>query len=109
LEAYIAGKALGLEATESFIQERKPLFNVINVGLGYIVGRDDTVTKADKICKGTNGFAIGQLLGQLAPYPVGSVISYLDDVARVHVESLSSSIRGNHFFLLTSGGPNRVT
>ncbi|KAJ5781969.1 uncharacterized protein N7518_010452 [Penicillium psychrosexuale] len=109
LEAYMASKALSLEATETFIKERKPSFDVINIGPGYIVGRDDTVTQADGICKGTNGFAMGQLLGKPIPYPVASLMSHLDDVARVHVESLSPSIKGNHFFLISAESPDGVT
>jgi nucleoside-diphosphate-sugar epimerase len=109
LEAYGASKIIAFQATETFIKEEKPQFDVITVGPGYIVGRDDTVTNASDITKGTNGHAFGQLLGHPMAQPLGSLMAHLDDVAKVHVELLKPSIKGNHFFLLSSEGPYGVT
>jgi nucleoside-diphosphate-sugar epimerase len=101
----MAAKVLALQATEAFINEKKPTFDVINIHPGYIVGRDDTVTEAASITKGTNGLAFGQLLGKPAPYLLTSTMVHLDDVARLHVESLDTTkIAGNQSFLAVGHG-----
>lgn len=70
VEAYMASKMISLTFTENFIRGKKPTFDVITVGPGYIVGRDDTVTEASNITKGTNDVAFGQILGHPLPIPV---------------------------------------
>ncbi|KAL1965833.1 hypothetical protein VTN77DRAFT_5154 [Rasamsonia byssochlamydoides] len=105
LEAYFAAKVLAFQATEAFINEKKPAFDVINIHPGYIVGRDETVTEAKDITKGTNGLAFGQLFGKPAPFPVASTVVHLDDVARLHVDSLDPAIAGNQSFLASCQGP----
>jgi nucleoside-diphosphate-sugar epimerase len=105
----MASKVVALEATETFIREKKPTFDVINIGPGCVIGRDDTVTELTDITKGTNHVAMGQLLGEPLPYALGSLVTHLDDVAKAHVEALNADITGNHFFLISAEGPGGPT
>ncbi|KZF24005.1 NAD(P)-binding protein [Xylona heveae TC161] len=102
MAAYIASKAFALQATEAFVKEKQPEFDVVNICPSYVLGRDETVTDAKQITKGTNGFAVGQLLGSPAPYSVPSASVHLDDVATLLVESLNPRIPGNQCYLATS-------
>ncbi|KAH8806109.1 hypothetical protein F5884DRAFT_903033 [Xylogone sp. PMI_703] len=108
LEAYYASKILALNATEDFVKEKQPAYDVINIGPGYIVGRDNTVTDVSNITKGTNGVAIGHILGQPSPFPINSVMIHLEDVAKLHVQALNPAIKGNQYFMATAHSPDGV-
>jgi hypothetical protein len=115
MEAYNAAKVLSLEATYAFMDRARPDFDVINIHPGYIIGRDETVTDPRDIMKGTNALVFAQLLGQPLPGQprpaptVGSAVVDLDDVAKLHVDSLDSSVVGNQSFLATSESPQGGT
>ncbi|KAK5995411.1 Ketoreductase CTB6 [Cladobotryum mycophilum] len=98
-EAYNASKALALQATEKFIAEKKPSFTVVNIEPTFIFGRDDTVTEAKNIAKGTNGLIIGPLLGRPHPGPMPGSSVHVDDVASLHVWALDPAVKGNQDFL----------
>jgi nucleoside-diphosphate-sugar epimerase len=109
LGAYLASKKIAFNATEAFIRDKKPKFEVVSVGPGFIVGRDDTITDPKNIGNGSNRLLISRLLGNGVPIPASSCIAHIDDVAKVHVESLNEAITGNPFFMITTQypeGPN---
>ncbi|KAH8803515.1 hypothetical protein F5884DRAFT_888835 [Xylogone sp. PMI_703] len=108
-EAYMASKALAYHASQSFMNDKKPAFDLITIGPGFVLGRDENITEASNIGKGSNGLMIGQLFGQVAPFPLPSVTAHVDDVAMLHIESLNPTIAGNQFFLATSDGPEGPT
>jgi hypothetical protein len=81
---------------------------VISIGTGIVIGRDNTITEASKIMKGSNFFAISQLLGEAAP-PAVSLLTHLDDVALLHVKALDPAIKGNQYFIATANGPDGPT
>jgi len=91
------------------MSERDPSFDLVTIGPGFVIGRDETVTAPDQIGKGTNGFMIGQLFGQAFPLPVASVSVHLEDVAKLHVEALNPSIPGNQMYLAAADGTEGPT
>ncbi|PNP49642.1 hypothetical protein THARTR1_09653 [Trichoderma harzianum] len=105
--AYEASKALAFQATEKFIADKKPAFDVINILPVFVVGRDDTVTDVSNIVKGSNGLMLGPLLGHARNDPLLGVTVHLDDVAKMHVLALEPSLKGNHDFLACAH-PNEV-
>ncbi|KAL6830914.1 hypothetical protein J3E69DRAFT_328112 [Trichoderma sp. SZMC 28015] len=107
LFAYEASKALAFQATEKFIAEKKPAFDVINILPVFVVGRDDTVTDVSNIAKGTNGLLMGPLLGHARDQPLLGVAVHVDDVAKMHVLALKPTLKGNHDFLACAQ-PNEV-
>lgn len=103
VNAYQVSKALAYEATAKFIAEKQPAFSVVNIMPTFVVGRDDTVTDASNIAKGTNGFLMGPLLGHARDQPLIGAVVHVDDVAKMHVLSLDSSIvKGNEDFIAYS-------
>lgn len=99
-------------ATREWMDTHKPVFDVINIQPTVVIGRDETITNAKDITKGTNNFVTGPLLlGSILgdEYPVWAGVSvHLDDVALMHVRSLDPSIAGNQDFLATSQHPDGV-
>ncbi|KAG0652321.1 Ketoreductase CTB6, partial [Hyphodiscus hymeniophilus] len=108
-EGYMASKVHALKVTEDFIRDRNPSFDVISIGPGFVIGRDNTVTEVAKITKGSNGLLIGQLLGEAAPFSLSSIFTHIDDVALLHVKSLDPAIKGNQYFMVTAEGPDGPT
>ncbi|TFB00470.1 hypothetical protein CCMA1212_007711 [Trichoderma ghanense] len=101
IDAYSASKAAAFNETKKFVAEKKPQFDVIHVLPLYVIGRDETVTTAEQIVKGTNRILMGPLLGTPRP-PIPSAPVHLDDVARLHVLALDPKVEGNQDFLAGS-------
>ncbi|KAM0258698.1 hypothetical protein ACHAQJ_003706 [Trichoderma viride] len=97
--AYEASKALAFEATEKFIAEKNPAFTVVNIMPVFVIGRDDTVTEASGIAKGTNGLLMGPLLGHARDQPMVGCVVHVDDVAKLHTLALEPSVKNNEDFL----------
>ncbi|KAK5995105.1 Ketoreductase CTB6 [Cladobotryum mycophilum] len=97
--AYGASKALALDAAEKYIAEKKPSYDVINIFPSYTIGRDETVTEAQDITRGSNGMLMYALLGIDRQKPLFGGAVHLDDVARLHVLALGPEIEGNHDFI----------
>ncbi|CEJ81539.1 hypothetical protein VHEMI01661 [[Torrubiella] hemipterigena] len=106
-DAYIMSKYEAFEATNTFMREQKPSFDVITIMPCFVIGRDDTVTDAAQITKGTNGIVMASLLGYPRPALSGIQV-HIDDVAEMHLRSLDPKIEGNQNFL-ASGEDGGVT
>ncbi|RFU78478.1 nadp-binding domain-containing [Trichoderma arundinaceum] len=102
LEAYGASKSAAFNKTKEFVAERKPPFDVIHVFPLFVLGRDETVTTAEQIVKGTNNMLMRPLLGEPRAAPIAGAPVHLDDVARLHVLSLDPKVEGNQEFLAGS-------
>ncbi|KAL6818286.1 hypothetical protein GGI42DRAFT_309721 [Trichoderma sp. SZMC 28013] len=101
IEAYAVSKATAFNKTKEWVAEKKPSFAVNHVFPVFVLGRDDTVTTAEQIVKGTNNMLMGPLFGSIRPpIPGGSV--HLDDVARLHVLALDSKVEDGQDFLAAS-------
>lgn len=100
INAYQVSKALAYEATTKFVAEKRPAFSVVNIMPVFVIGRDDTVTDASNIAKGTNGFLMGPILGHAQEQPLVGAVVHVDDVAKMHIQSLDSSIvKSNEDFI----------
>lgn len=102
--AYSASKALAYQASQDFMSSKKPAFDVINILPVFVLGRDNTVTEASSIAKGTNGLLIGPILGYAREYPLTGTTVHIDDVAKMHVLALNPKVPGNQDFL--AAGPD---
>lgn len=102
--AYSASKALSHQATATFIADNKPAFDVINILPTFVIGRDETVTDAKNIGKGTNGLLMRPLLGLVEEYPQHNATVHVDDVARMHLAALDPKVTGGQDFL--AAGPD---
>ncbi|EGR51087.1 uncharacterized protein TRIREDRAFT_56700, partial [Trichoderma reesei QM6a] len=101
MDAYAASKSAAFNETKKFVAEKNPPFDVIHVLPLFVLGRDDTVTTAEQIVKGTNKILMAPLLGTPRP-PIPGAPVHLDDVARLHVLSLDPKVDGNQDFLAGS-------
>ncbi|KAH6608428.1 hypothetical protein Trco_001774 [Trichoderma cornu-damae] len=101
-DAYGASKSAAYNKTKEFVAEKKPPFDIIHIFPLFVLGRDETVTSAEQIVKGTNNLLMGPLLGTPRAAPIPSSPVHLDDVARLHVLSLDAKVEGNQDFLIGS-------
>jgi nucleoside-diphosphate-sugar epimerase len=98
-QAYSAGKAAALNASESWVEAHKPDFDVISVMPGWIFGRDELVTDVESLRKGsTNSVLANLLLGSKAEVPFNGNAVLGDDVAKVQVLALDPKVEGNQSF-----------
>ena len=75
--AYFASKTLALDATEKFLEEKKPHFSIVNIMPGFILGRNELVKVADDLLNGTNVVVLGPVLGQqMTPRPYVLLFSF---------------------------------
>lgn len=105
-EAYSASKVRALKATQDFVKEKKPEWDVINIMPSFVVGDNEMVTDPKKVSDGTVSAAFAQVLGEDSGWgAVPSTSVHVADVARLHVEALDPKIEGNQNFLAVSEGP----
>ena len=104
-EAYGASKVAALNATEEYVRTQKPHFDINHIAPSFTIGRHELADTRAEILAGTNGAALGHVLGsEIGPTPSTSV--FLDDVARMHVLALDPKVQGGQFFLGVSEGSN---
>jgi nucleoside-diphosphate-sugar epimerase len=109
-EAYAAGKVQALVATEEFMREKKPEFDVINIMPSFVIGDNELITDAGLLCDGTVKAALAQILGKDSGWgPTPSTSVHVEDVAKLHVLALDPKIAGNQSFLASSEGVNGTT
>lgn len=108
-EAYSASKVAALNETEAWLEREKITisFDVVSIFPGFVLGRDELVTKASEVFHGTNKVILGPATGlgyflELNSTPGSSV--HLRDVSLAHIKCLNLNIPGNQGYLLTSGG-----
>ena len=104
-QAYSASKAASLNSSEAWMKENSPEFDLISILPGWIFGRDELCTTAADFETGsTNSVLLSLLKGSQSAEPLMGNVSFVDDVARVHVDALSPKIEGNQAFVVTSDG-----
>ena len=104
IQAYGAAKCHALAATNRFVQEEKPHFDIINILPSMVIGKNELNTKKEDLETGTNGVALGPLVGIKLEMPSLGVSVHVNDVARVHIDALNPAISGNRNLLCSSGG-----
>lgn len=100
--AYFNAKSLALDATDRFLEEKKPHFSIVNLIPGFIFGRNELATTTDDLQRSTNSVILDVVLGKKTD---ATPCAFVDvrDVARIHVESLDESkVSGNKSFCLFS-------
>ncbi|OBT40675.1 hypothetical protein VE00_08683 [Pseudogymnoascus sp. WSF 3629] len=90
--AYSASKVAALHATETFVQDHKPNFEVTNIFPAFVIGKNELVTHAEDITVGTNSAAIAPVLGTKATHPTPGISVHVDDVAFMHVKALDPKV-----------------
>ena len=109
MEAYCASKVQALHSTHDFVQKERPKYDVINLMPSFVYGKNELVTEASQVADGTNGMILRIVLGTQNPMPQGGASVHVDDVAKIHVQALSSTVDGNQDYLLSSEGPEGIT
>ena len=103
-EAYAASKVNALNATTRWVGAEKPHFDVINMLPSFFIGKNELVTEAKDILRGTNGAAFGQVLGKKMDSPNPGTTIHVNDVAKIHILALNPKVKGNQNFMASSGG-----
>lgn len=104
-EAYAASKVRALIATNEFVKENKPEWDIINIMPSIVIGDNEMITDPKLINDGTVSVAFAQVLGGgSAQRKVPSTSVHVTDVARLHVEALDPKIKGGQNFLAVSEG-----
>ncbi|KAJ9616635.1 hypothetical protein H2200_000354 [Cladophialophora chaetospira] len=100
--AYAASKVRAFDATKQWCKEHNPSFNVINILPVFVLGRDETLTDASALLKGSNNVLLSPLLGNPAAGVYPGIPVHVDDVAELHVRSLDRSVPGNQDYIACS-------
>lgn len=109
-QAYSASKVAALNASEVWMKENNPSFDLISILPGWVFGRDELcTTAADFETGGSNSVLLGFLKGSQNKDPFMGNMAFIDDVAQVHVGALDPKIEGSQAFILSSDGLNGAT
>jgi nucleoside-diphosphate-sugar epimerase len=106
MEAYWASKALSRITTHTFLADKNPHFEIINLLPSVVIGPDELATKTSELLTGTRALAMAPLLGQKIESPLVGQQVHVDDVARAHVDALKPRVPGNADYILTSDSPD---
>ena len=90
--AYNASKTAALLASEAFVRDRKPHFDVTNIHPSFVIGKNELVRDAKDITVGSNGVAIGPVLGKKSDAPIVGSSVHVNDIAFMHVKALDPSV-----------------
>ena len=108
MEAYWSSKALSRTAVHDFIKNESPQFEVIQLLPSVVIGPDMLAETPEDVLTGTRALALAPLLGQAVPTPLVGVSVHVLDVAKAHVDSLSTSVPGNRDYILSSDTPEGI-
>jgi len=109
-EAYAASKVHALRASENFVVDNKPYFDIINIMPSFIIGANELTTSITEMrTKGTNRHALTPIVGVKNPNANPGTTVFLDDVAKIEVLALDPKIPGGQNFLISSGGLRGTT
>jgi nucleoside-diphosphate-sugar epimerase len=106
MEAYWASKALSRTLTHTFLAEKNPHFEIINLLPSVVIGPDELATKTSDLLTGTRALAMAPLLGVKSEIPLVGQQVHVNDVARAHVDALKPRVPGNADYILTSDSPD---
>jgi nucleoside-diphosphate-sugar epimerase len=99
-QAYSAGKAAALNASEAWVASHDPTFDLISIIPGWIFGRDELATNVEDLKNGgTNSVLVNLLLGSQNELPYNGNVVLGEDVAKLHVLALSRKVKGNQSFI----------
>ncbi|KAK0716150.1 hypothetical protein B0H67DRAFT_487828 [Lasiosphaeris hirsuta] len=102
-QAYSAGKAAALNATDAFVRDNDVGFDAISILPSWIFGRDELVADAAAMRVGsTNSVLLGVLLGGTNDLAYGGNAVKGTDVAAAHVRALNPAVKGNQAFVVNT-------
>ncbi|KAI1138399.1 putative cinnamoyl-CoA reductase [Hypoxylon sp. FL0543] len=93
--AYSAGKIAALNATDRFVKDKQPHFEVINVFPGFIFGWDDRALTLQDIFASTNRMLLAVFTGQSSDIPMPAGAINVSDAAKVHLLALKEGAPKN--------------
>ena len=101
VEAYLAAKKTALLASEAFIREHTPLFDLVTIVPPWIWARDELLTdKEAMLGSGSNGVLISLVTGKEFDFEMVGNAAYGLDVAHAHVAALNRRVPGNATYVV---------
>ena len=101
--AYSASKHPALLATNEFVAEKKPHFDV-NVMPGFVIGRKLLAENREDVLAGSNMQGLRLVVEGVVSQAVTAAAAHIDDVAYVHVEALKLPGKGRAALLSRTTG-----
>ncbi|KAI1371333.1 putative 3-beta hydroxysteroid dehydrogenase/isomerase, partial [Hypoxylon crocopeplum] len=102
LFAYAASKSIALETAEEFIKDNQPSFGVVFLMPTFVFGPNKLSRTTDEFNKGSNEILLNHILGN-SKSPLLTVSVHIDDVAKLHVLSLKTSVPTGRYLLDSEG------
>lgn len=103
--AYNVSKVAALDATNAFIQDNSPSFDIVNIDPSLVIGKNELITSLADISLGTNIAALAPILGNKSDSPVFSGSVHVNDVAFLHVKALDPEIPAGTYIATSEGLP----
>ncbi|KAK6208861.1 reductase [Colletotrichum tabaci] len=98
--AYCASKVAALNASEAWMEEHRPAFDLISTVPAWIWGHDELSTTAESLLLGSNSVLLEYLRGRKSEMPTDTNFVSVNDVAAAHIRALSPSISGKRGYFL---------
>lgn len=89
--AYAASKNQAYNASQRFMEEKRPHFSLVNVMPAFVGGRNELAKTRQSVNSGTNALFLNALLGVQNPTGLWALTVHVDDVAYTHVQALDES------------------
>ncbi|KAI1498188.1 hypothetical protein F5X99DRAFT_432233 [Biscogniauxia marginata] len=91
-------ESIALETAEQFIKDNQPSFGVVFLMPSFIFGPNQMSRTVDEFNKGLNDVLLNHILGK-SKNPLLTVSVHIDDVAKLHVLFLESSVPTGRYLL----------
>jgi nucleoside-diphosphate-sugar epimerase len=92
MHAYASSKNQAYNASQRFMAERKPGFDLVSVMPGFVAGRNELAKTREAVNAGTNRLFLMPLLGIKNEEGLWTLTCHVDDVAKVHVGALDREV-----------------
>ncbi|KAL6689766.1 hypothetical protein J3F84DRAFT_406168 [Trichoderma pleuroticola] len=101
VEAYMAAKKTALLASEAFVRDQKPPFDLITIVPPWIWARDELLKDTETMLRsGSNGVLLSLLTGKQFEFEMIGNAAHGEDVARAHVAALDPRVHGNRAYVI---------
>ncbi|KAF4982168.1 hypothetical protein FZEAL_2145 [Fusarium zealandicum] len=97
---YFASKIAALNASEAWMKENTPKFDMISVMPAWVWGKNELTATAYDLEGGSNAILLSILKGVESNAPINTAGVSVHDVATAHVRALEPAIEGNQSFIL---------
>ncbi|KAL6815216.1 hypothetical protein GGI42DRAFT_362633 [Trichoderma sp. SZMC 28013] len=101
VETYIAANKTAFLASEAFIRDQKPLFDLITIVPPWIWARDELLNDKDTMLRsGSNEVLLSLVTGKQFEFEMIGNAAHGIDVARAHVTALDPHVSGNRAYVI---------